>query len=502
YLIGYRVFDQGVREQLLKTREFALEFAAAQARREQLERSFLAGYAALALVVLSGAMWVGLWAATSIVSPIGALITASGRVREGDLAARVDVAQGDGELNVLSRAFNRMTAQLQTQRDDLVEANRQFDQRRRFTETVLAGVSAGVIGLTEEGRIAIANKSALSLLNVSDRDLLGEHISVVAPELLGLVREAMRRQNMLAEGQIDLAREGRLHNLNVRVAGDSTVEGERSYVVTFDDITNLVSAQRTAAWGDIARRIAHEIKNPLTPIQLSAERLQRKYAEEVTSNPDVFKKCTETIIRQVNDIGRMVDEFSSFARMPAPVIQLEDVGELIKSAVFPQRVSSPDIEFDVVAPEGPTMVRCDGRLVVQALTNILKNASEAIAARIAGDGASAGPGKIKVELSLDHGRVVIDVLDNGVGLPKAERHRLTEPYMTTRAKGTGLGLAIVKKVMEEHGGSLMLTDCSVLGTSGARVRLILPAPAEGENDEAPPEGVIDETADVAVRETV
>jgi len=475
YLIGYRVFDSAVREQLLKTREFAVEFAAAQKRRDQLERSFLAGYAALALVALSGAMWVGLWAATSIVSPIGTLITASEAVRDGDLSVRVDVERGDGELNVLSRAFNRMTAQLQTQRDDLVEANRQFDQRRRFTEAVLAGVSAGVISLNEDGRVSIANKSALSLLDMGEEDVARRPIGEVAPELLGLVRDAMARHNMLAEGQVDLVRDGRLHNLNVRVAGDRTADGEVSYVVTFDDITNLVSAQRTAAWADIARRIAHEIKNPLTPIQLSAERLRRKYADEVQTNPEVFHKCTDTIIRQVSDIGRMVDEFSSFARMPAPVIAEEDVCDLIRSAVFSQRVATPEFEFDVRLPDGAVNARCDGRLVVQALTNILKNAGEAVSARIAKEGANASrPGRIRIDLSVEPTRVLIDVSDNGVGLPKAERHRLTEPYMTTRAKGTGLGLAIVKKVMEEHGGALSLSDCAELGPSGARARLTLP----------------------------
>ncbi|MEM6850147.1 MAG: PAS domain-containing sensor histidine kinase [Pseudomonadota bacterium] len=498
YLLGFRVFDPGVREQLLKTREFAQEFAAAQTRREQLEAGFIIGYAALALVVLSGAMFVGLWAATSIVSPVGALITASQRVRNGDLAARVDVQDGDSELNILARAFNRMTAQLQTQRDDLVEANRQFDQRRRFTETVLAGVSAGVIGLTKDGAISIANRSALTLLDVADTAILGRPLNDVAPELTPLVREAMGRHTPVAEGQIDIVREGRVSNLNVRVAGDDSGSGARSLVITFDDITSLVSAQRTAAWGDVARRIAHEIKNPLTPIQLSAERLRRKYAGEISSNPDVFHKCTDTIIRQVSDIGRMVDEFSSFARMPTPAITDEDVGELISSAVFPQRVSWPDIEFNVEKPASAVFAPCDGRLVVQALTNILKNAGEAVSARLAEEGAGeAAPGRIDITLKASSDDAIIDVADNGVGLPQAERHRLTEPYMTTRTKGTGLGLAIVKKIMEEHGGALTLTDCSALGGRGARVRLSLPlrsAAARPSAADAPEANVADTAA--------
>ncbi|MEM1104427.1 MAG: ATP-binding protein, partial [Pseudomonadota bacterium] len=313
-----------------------------------------------------------------------------------------------------------------------------------------------------------------------------------------LVREAMGRHTPVAEGQIDIVREGRVSNLNVRVAGDDSGSGARSLVITFDDITSLVSAQRTAAWGDVARRIAHEIKNPLTPIQLSAERLRRKYAGEISSNPDVFHKCTDTIIRQVSDIGRMVDEFSSFARMPTPAITDEDVGELISSAVFPQRVSWPDIEFNVEKPASAVFAPCDGRLVVQALTNILKNAGEAVSARLAEEGAGeAAPGRIDITLKASSDDAIIDVADNGVGLPQAERHRLTEPYMTTRTKGTGLGLAIVKKIMEEHGGALTLTDCSALGGRGARVRLSLPlrsAAARPSAADAPEANVADTAA--------
>ena len=262
-----------------------------------------------------------------------------------------------------------------------------------------------------------------------------------------------------------------VRTINVRIASDET-DGERSFVVTFDDITQLVTAQRSAAWGDVARRIAHEIKNPLTPIQLSAERLRRKYSDEISSSPEVFDKCTDTIIRHVNDIGRMVDEFSSFARMPKPVISREDVYELIKAAVFPQRVAFPEIEFLTSGPDHPIHSQCDGRLIVQALSNLLKNAGESIGARIA----SGDPeiGKISVTLSETDGFAQIDIIDNGVGLPKAERHRLTEPYMTTRSKGTGLGLAIVKKVIEEHGGELLFRDDGTLGRTGARMSLTLP----------------------------
>ncbi|MHA7873747.1 MAG: sensor histidine kinase, partial [Hyphococcus sp.] len=277
--------------------------------------------------------------------------------------------------------------------------------------------------------------------------------------------------------QIDLTRHGRLRTLNVRIVKDEA-DGERTFVVTFDDITQLISAQRNAAWGDVARRIAHEIKNPLTPIQLSAERLRRKYLNEVTSTPEVFDKCTETIIRQVSDIGRMVDEFSSFARMPKPVISNEDLRELVKAAVFPQKVAFPDVEFAVNLPAEPVFVSCDGRLIVQALSNLIKNAGESIAARLA-EGAD-DTGKIKISVTTANAMSRIDVIDNGVGLPEAKRHQLAEPYMTTREKGTGLGLAIVKKVAEEHGGALEFADDDSLGVRGACVTLSLPVANAGE----------------------
>jgi two-component system nitrogen regulation sensor histidine kinase NtrY len=268
--------------------------------------------------------------------------------------------------------------------------------------------------------------------------------------------------------------------LSVRIVSDD-VEGERNFVVTFDDITQLISAQRSAAWGDIARRIAHEIKNPLTPIQLSAERLRRKYLGEIKSAPEIFDKCTETIIRHVGDIGRMVDEFSSFARMPKPVMALEDIREIARSAVFSQRVATPDFAIELDAPSSPVMANCDGRLIAQAVGNLLKNAAESIAARNAAD---TEKGRIRVSVVAIDGQARISVADNGVGLPKSERHRLTEPYMTTRVKGTGLGLAIVKKVVEEHGGALFFEDCADLGSSGAVVSVALPLVASGR-DAAP-----------------
>lgn len=401
--------------------------------------------------------------------PISNLIGAAERVTEGDLKARVEIDRDDDEMGALGLAFNRMTSQLSTQRDALVEANQQNDERRRFTEAVLAGVSAGVIGLDNDGRITIVNRMAARLLNAEPDEIEGQHYSETVPELAALIRRAIQEPVGRASGEAAVRRGSVTRNLSVQVASESGAYGG-GYVVTFDDITDLISAQRTAAWADVARRIAHEIKNPLTPIQLSAERLKRKYGKEITTEPDIFNQCTDTIIRQVGDIGRMVDEFSSFARMPSPKMRRENAQELLQQAVFLQRVAQPAITFDVESPKEPIFFESDGRLVSQALTNVLKNAGEAIEARKAtGDDS---PGRIKIALVGDGERFSFRVTDNGIGLPPEHRHRLTEPYVTTRAKGTGLGLAIVRKIMEDHGGEIAITDAAE--HQGAEVRLTFP----------------------------
>ena len=483
YILTYKMVSPVMAERLTGVRDMRDDWEEAKLGRDRLERVFLSGYIVLAIIILFGAIWLALWAATRIVRPIGRLVAMAGRVSGGELDARVEVHKEDGELGALARAMNHMTAQLQTQRDDLIDTNRQFDNRRRFTEAVLSGVSAGVIGVSADGRVTIANKSAAELLGENEARLMGADITVLAPEIGNLLKRVADSPFQSVGDQVDIVRQETTRTLNVRIAKD-VVEGEKNYVVTFDDITQLISAQRNAAWGDVARRIAHEIKNPLTPIQLSAERLRRKYKNEVTSNPDVFDRCTETIIRQVKDIGRMVDEFSSFARMPKPVIIHEDIRELIKSAAFPQKVAFPEIEFDVDLPITPVVAQCDGRLIVQAFTNLLKNAGESISARQA-ETENGARGKIYVGLSANDGRATVDIIDNGVGLPVNERHRLAEPYMTTREKGTGLGLAIVKKVVEEHGGALEFFDDHSLGKSGARVTMTLPlAREQGDEDTA------------------
>jgi two-component system nitrogen regulation sensor histidine kinase NtrY len=485
YLYVARFVDARVLDHLAQTREAVNEYQSLEQRRITFQVTFALIYVAVALVTLLAAIWLGLWASNRIVDPIGNLVRAAERISGGDLGARVEPGDTGDELDMLSSAFNRMTSQLESQRNDLIEANHQLDQRRQFTEAVLSGVSAGVIGIDNEGRINHANKAALRFFGKEEADLAGRDITAAIPEMAAVIHDAQLQPDRMAQAQIVILREGQERTLNIRVTSEVTELELGGFVLTFDDITELVRAQRTSAWADVARRIAHEIKNPLTPIQLSAERLRRKYGKEILSDPDVFQQCTETIIRQVNDIGRMVDEFSSFARMPSAVMKPVEINEIVRQAVFLQRVAHPEIDYVLDMPETPVLLECDGRLVSQALTNILKNAAEAIRGHDTPEKtreeAVSGAreerlGRIAVSLGDGVSAVSIAVTDSGCGLPKTDRARLTEPYMTTRVKGTGLGLAIVNKVMEDHGGFLSLEDApaSEGWESGARVRLVFP----------------------------
>jgi two-component system, NtrC family, nitrogen regulation sensor histidine kinase NtrY len=468
YLLVVRQVDPQVFGYYRRTVDAVSEYNRLDQNRLDVQLVFAALYAVVSLVTLLAAVWSGIWAANRLVRPISNLIGAAERVSEGDLTAQVKVERDDDEIGTLGRAFNRMTHQLAAQRSDLVAANRLNEERRRFTETVLSGVSAGVIGLDRDGQITIVNRAAARLLNATPEELEGRHYSESVPELSALIRRALSEPVGHAGGEVTIKRTGTPRTLSVQVS--SEWGNPHGFVATFDDITDLVSAQRTAAWADVARRIAHEIKNPLTPIQLSAERLKRKYMGEVSTDPDIFRQCIDTIVRQVGDIGRMVDEFSSFARMPSPVMRRENAAELLQQAVFLQRVAHPEIAFQVQAPKEPVYFEGDGRLVAQALTNVLKNAGEGIAARRAkGDEA---PGRVAVSLEPNGVNFAFRISDNGIGLPAEHRHHLTEPYVTTRAKGTGLGLAIVRKIMEDHGGEIALGD--VEEGEGAQVTLTFP----------------------------
>lgn len=455
YLLVVRAVDPEVLGYYQRTADAVSEYNRLNQNRSEVQAIFAAIYGVVSLLILLASIWLGLWAANRLVRPISRLIGAAERVTEGDLKVQVEIDRDDDEVGTLGVAFNRMTAQLDAQRTDLIAASDQIDTRRRFTEAVLGGVSAGVIGLDHDGIITIVNRATARLMNADRTEIEGRHYSEAVPELAALIRRAIGEPVGRASGEATIKRGGTVRSLSVQVDSEKG-PGEGGFVVTFDDITDLVSAQRTAAWADVARRIAHEIKNPLTPIQLSAERLKRKYAQEITSDPDVFAQCTDTIIRQVGDIGRMVDEFSSFARMPAPVMGRENVAELLHQAIFLQQVAHPHVTFETALPSKAVYAICDGRLISQALTNVIKNALESIGAREArGDDVS---GHLVIKLSSDDQRVCIQIIDNGIGLPPEHKHRLTEPYVTTRAKGTGLGLAIVRKIFEDHGGEIILSD--------------------------------------------
>ncbi|HUZ31342.1 MAG TPA: PAS domain-containing sensor histidine kinase [Xanthobacteraceae bacterium] len=491
YLYAARLLDPRVVQQLKATQESVGEYANLEARRVGIQIAFALMFAVIALIVLLSSAWIGLDFANRLVAPIRRLIGAANIVSTGNLQVRVPIRRSEGDLAQLGATFNKMTAELSAQHDDIVRARDVIDSRRRFTEAVLAGASAGVIGVNADGHITILNRSAERLIARTESEALGRPLAEVAPELAEIFQAASAGNQRLVQRQVTVTRSRQERNFSVRVTSEQATEAEHGYVITIDDVTELVLAQRTSAWADIARRIAHEIKNPLTPIQLSAERLRRKYGKVIVEDAAVFEQCTDTIVRQVDDIKRMVDEFSRFAQMPKPVIAGEDVADAVRQVVFLMRVAHPDIDFDVELPAEPMRAQFDRRLISQALTNIIKNATEAIAAV---PPAELGKGRIAVSARRDGSDVAIDVIDNGIGLPKENRARLLEPYVTTREKGTGLGLAIVGRILEEHGGNLELLDASEKnpGARGAWMRLRFAV----ENVEAPPEQTKPQTATV------
>ncbi|MGH6673633.1 MAG: ATP-binding protein [Xanthobacteraceae bacterium] len=489
YLYVAQMLDPTVVQQLTATRQSIGEYANLEARRLGIQIAFALMFTVIALIVLLSSAWIGLDFANRLVAPIRRLIGAANVVSTGNLNIQVPVRRSEGDLAQLGETFNKMTQELRTQHEDIVRARDLIDSRRRFTEAVLAGASAGVIGVNADGRITILNRSAEKLIGCSEGDALGHPINDVTPEL-GEVFAAARSSNQrLIQRQIAITRDAQERNFSIRVTSEQAPESDHGYVITIDDITELVLAQRSSAWADIARRIAHEIKNPLTPIQLSAERLRRKYGKLITEDVGIFEQCTDTIVRQVDDIKRMVDEFSRFARMPKPVIADEDVADTVRQVVFLLRVGHPDIDFDVNLAGDVMPARFDRRLISQALTNIIKNATEAIAA-VPPD--ELGRGRIVVSAKREGDEAIIDVIDNGIGLPKENRARLLEPYVTTREKGTGLGLAIVGRILEEHGGRIELRDASekMPGARGAWMQLRftvepVPSPAQPVHDREP-----------------
>ena len=490
YLLIERFVDPKVIQHIKRIEDAVGRYKAMEEQRSGIQISFVMIFVVVALLLLLAAIWIGLTVSTQLARPISALIAAAGRISEGDLTVRVETDDSVEELGALSRAFNNMTVQLKTSQEGLIEANRELDERRRFTETVLAGVSAGVIGLDKDGRVHLPNRSASVLLDTDLEAAGGKLLGEVVPEMSELLAQVMKRPDRSQQVELKIARKGLFRTLLVSIAAERLSGNVIGYVVTFDDVSELLSAQRKAAWSDIARRIAHEIKNPLTPIQLSAERLKRKYLKEIKTDPETFSSCTDTIVRQVEELHRMVDEFSSFARMPQMVPKNENLSEICRETAMLERHRQPEIDYNLDLPADDVRLYCDHRQVSRALTNLLKNAAESIVARQAEQDGGKVRGEIRVSIETRRGEdgadkdatVSIVVEDNGRGLPKTNRERLTEPYVTTRTKGTGLGLAIVKKIMEDHNGLLLLEDRE---GGGARVTLVFrPMESAEDADEA------------------
>src|SRR3954447_26806931 len=470
FLYVARLLDPRVVAQMRQTQASVADYAQIEARRLGIQVAFALMFAVIALTILMASVLIGLNFANWLVAPIRRLMGAANVVSTGDLNVQVPVLKSEGDLAQLGETFNKMTQELRTQRDELVSASELIDSRRRFIEAVLSSASAGIIGVDASGSIGILNRSAEKLIGHAESETLGHPLSEIIPELDDMMKTAREGTQRLVQGQVTITRDGRERNLSVRVSAEHTSQARDSYIITLDDITELVSAQRTSAWGDVARRIAHEIKNPLTPIQLSAERIRRKFGKVITEDKAIFEQCTETIVRQVDDIRRMVDEFSRFARMPKPVMEGEDVADTVRQVVFLMRVGHSELDFETNIKDEPLRAQFDRRLISQALTNIIKNATEAIEAV---PPETLGKGRIEVIAAREGNDIVIDVIDNGVGLPKVSRSRLLEPYVTTREKGTGLGLAIVGRVLEDHGGRIELNDAADIrpGARGAWMRL-------------------------------
>ena len=495
FLLVERFVDPKVIAHIKQIGEAVSRYQALEKERGGIQITFVMIFVVVALLLLLAAIWTGLTVSTQLARPIISLISAAEKVSAGDLTVRVDTTDGPDEISMLSRAFNNMTSELKSTQEGLIDANRQVDERRRFTETVLAGVSAGVIGLDKNGHIHLPNRSASELLATGLEESIGKTLGDAVPEMADLLDQIRKRPERPQQSEITVLRRGRSRTLMVSIAAERLGGEIIGYVVTFDDVTELFSAQRTAAWADVARRIAHEIKNPLTPIQLSAERLKRKYLDEIKSDPETFSNCTDTIVRQVEDIHRMVDEFSSFARMPQLSLRDENLSEICRGTLSLERNRHPDIDYETDLPDEDFRLYCDHRQISRALTNLLKNAAESVTGIKTKEGAGATKGLIRLiagngpqESGGDEKGgdpiITVTIEDNGRGLPEEHREQLTEPYVTTRTKGTGLGLAIVKKIMEDHNGYLILENRE---GGGAKVSLVFPpmervAETDGSDD--------------------
>ncbi len=478
YLYVSRDVDGNILSLLDETQETVRLYNQLESERGRLLFEFGLLYLGFALILILAAIWLGLWFAERLARPVGRLAGAAQRVGAGDMDVQVVEEEGDDEIAMLGRIFNQMTRQLKGQRNALLENNRQIDERRRLFDSVLSSVTAGVVGLDGNGRVDFVNRSAERLLELPEEAGQATTISFSVPEFGPLFDKLRASGAEVAQEEIQVGRRGKLENLLVRMSTRRNADGKlEGYVVAFDDVTDLVSAQRMAAWGDVARRIAHEIKNPLTPIQLSAERLKRKFMPIVGDAADDLAQYADVIIRQTGDLRRIVDEFSKFARMPEPERRSVDLAKLVRDAVVLQESAMPQVKLIADIPAWPEPAELDATMIGQALTNLIKNAGEAIETYMENGVEDDYIPEIRVAMRAADGAAKITIADNGIGLPE-DRARLFEPYVTTREKGTGLGLPIVKKIIEEHGGTLVLTDAEPFQSDrdhrGARAEINLP----------------------------
>jgi two-component system nitrogen regulation sensor histidine kinase NtrY len=477
FLYAVAAVDPRVMNAMRMVEENTAEYKSMDEGKISLQIAFAVLYLGFALIVLLAAIWTAIAVADRIVRPIRLLISAADNVASGNMNVLVPVRAADGDVGNLSRTFNKMISQIRTQHDEIVEAKDEVDDRRRFIEAVLSGVTAAVIGVQHDRQITIVNTSAEVLLTQPSDELLGKSLADIAPEVDQVVTEATTRHRNDFRKQISLMRGGTVRTLSVQVTREEARDQSESYVITLDDITDLVIAQRSTAWADVARRIAHEIKNPLTPIQLSAERIRRRYGKQIDENDRaVFDQCTDTIIRQVGDIGRMVDEFSSFARMPKPTMEPTDLRDILRDAVFLREMGNNHVKFQRELGGERLEGMFDSRMLGQAFGNLIKNAVEAIEAVPIDESREEPRILVRAHLDAERDRFTVDVIDNGRGLPVENRHSILEPYMTMRDKGTGLGLAIVKKIIEDHGGQIELHDAPADFDQGrgAMIRVQLP----------------------------
>ncbi len=472
-----------------QTEQNAAEYSALRRARGGLKWAHGLMYFTISMTGLLAAIWAGMWFGGRFVAPIRRLLAAAQEISTGNLSVALPEKRGEGDLRRLSHTFNTMTRELKHQRDALVNANEQLDSRRRFMSAVLSGVSAGVIGLDSHERITLVSRAAEDLLGHPSSDLVGRPLSEALPELAKIHRKAAEPTiKARPQEQVTMQIDEDERTFAVRVTFEKAGEQEVGSVITFDDITELVTAQRTSAWADVARRIAHEIKNPLTPIQLSAERIRRKYGKTIEKDRETFEKLTATIERQAAHIKGMVDEFAAFARIPKPEMSLADLRDAVQDSVVLFREAHPNLEYKLELPREKVLTSIDRRLITQAVTNLVKNATESVeSAAEVGDRPEEWKGRVITRVRPDNHRVYIEVIDNGSGLPKQQRSRLLEPYVTTKGhKGTGLGLAMVLKITEQHSGSLTLEDApndddDTKPTTGALVRITLPLDARPED---------------------